>query len=259
MSAIQRAYLLKRFKDCLAENNEILLGGWSQIGNSEFADIMCRTGISWLCVDLEHGNRSHDCLPDMARAALVNNCVLVSRVRSKSVIDCRRALDNGAQGVIVPMVQSYDEYMMLFDGCMWPPVGSRGVGYCVSNGYGADFETYRVEESTQALFIPMIESVEGIKNLPKMLAERRPDAVFIGPYDLSASLGLTAQLNHPTVVDAIASVQEICETMGVASGIHVVEPAPEILQTAINNGFRLIACATDGGLVFSGLKRMIEG
>ena len=142
------------------------------------------------------------------------------------------------------MITSAAQLEPLVSGCHWPPRGTRGVGFCRANGFGAQFEQYR-EEAQSALVVAQIEHVDAIRQLDAIVAVEGLDAVIIGPYDLSASLGRTGDLQHPDVTGAIEEIRTICKRNAKPVGTHIVSPNPSMLSTRIEEGYQFIAYGVD--------------
>jgi 2-dehydro-3-deoxyglucarate aldolase len=220
------------------------VGSWMQLADTNVAELMARAGYQWVALDLEHGHFSAHQLPDLFRAIEIGGALPLARVATPSVINCRQALDAGAAGVVIPMITSAAQLEPLVSGCHWPPRGTRGVGFCRANGFGARFEEYR-EEAQNALVIAQIEHVDAIGQLDSILTVDGLDAVIIGPYDLSASLGRTGDLAHPDVVSAIDAIRETCKRNAKPVGTHIVHPDPRMLNARIAEGYQFIAYGVD--------------
>ena len=168
------------------------LGSWMQIPDSSIAEIMGQSGYDWVAVDLEHGSISVNQLPDIFRALELGNTLPLVRLAEAQAKDCKQALDAGASGVIVPMVENSKQLEFIRDYCRWPPSGKRGVGFSRANLFGKFFIDY-IDEAQKPLLVAIIESIKAVENLESILKVKGLDAVLIGPYDLSASMNLTAK------------------------------------------------------------------
>lgn len=215
-----------------------------QLADTNTAEILARNGYEWITLDLEHGHFSPHQIPDLFRAIELGGALPFARVATPAIINCRHALDAGAAGIVIPMITSAEQLRPLVQGCHWPPKGTRGVGFCRANGFGANFDAYK-QEAQSSIVIAQIEHVDAIANLDGILAVDGLDAVMIGPYDLSASLGRTGDLDHPDVVGAINAIREACRRAKKPSGTHVVDPNPSLLRSRIDEGFRFIAFGVD--------------
>lgn len=220
------------------------VGSWMQFRDPSVAEVMGRAGYDWIALDLEHGHFSRAQLPDLFRALELGGTLPFARLAVGSDDECKSVLDAGAAGVIVPMVDSADQLERVRAACCWPDGGTRGVAFSRANMFGKDFEAYRVEAQTPFL-VAMIEHVEALGELESIFSVKGLDAVLIGPYDLSASLGRTGDLNHQDVVDAAALIQRVALVRGVACGVHVVEPGEHVVLERIASGDRFVAHSMD--------------
>jgi 2-dehydro-3-deoxyglucarate aldolase len=222
----------------------ISIGSWIQIPHSSIAEIIGQSGYDWVAVDMEHGAISAHQLPDLFRALELGNTLPLVRLAHGHSKDCKQALDAGAGGVIVPMVESAQQLIEARDACRWPPSGTRGVGFSRANLFGKHFETYR-EEAQAPLLVAMVEHIRAVDALEEILAVDGLDAILIGPYDLSASMGLTAQFEHDDFKKMIDRIKKMCSIRGIAVGVHVVKPSADELKVRIESGYRFIAYSID--------------
>lgn len=220
------------------------VGSWMQIPNPSVAEIMAQAGYDWVAVDMEHGAFSLSQIPDIFRALELHGTLPLARLSSPDVTSCKQLLDAGAGGVILPMITSAAQLLSLIGGCNWPPTGTRGVGFSRANLFGKKFDDY-VEEAQSPLVIAMIEHIDAVDNLPDILAVKGLDAILVGPYDLSASMGLTAQFEHPEVEAALDKILSLTTRSNVSCGLHVVEPSKEMLRSRLQEGYRFLAYSAD--------------
>lgn len=232
-----------RIRRSLAEGG-VSVGSWMQLPHASVAEIMGQAGYDWVALDMEHGAIGAHQLPDLFRALELGGTLPLARLAHGSPKDCKQALDAGAGGVIVPMIDSAQQLTDVRDACRWPPAGSRGVGFARANLFGKHFDAY-AQEAQNPLLVAMIEHVRAVDNLEAILAVEGLDAVLIGPYDLSASMGLTARFDAPAFSEAMLRVRTLCARHHVASGIHVVQPDPALLRQRIVEGYRFVAYSID--------------
>ena len=230
--------------------NKLSIGSWMQLNSTDVAEIMGQAGFDWVAVDLEHGSISHSDLPNIFRALELGGTLPLARIAEGKLSNCKQALDAGAGGIIAPMIMDAEQLEQIINWCCWPPKGIRGVGYSRANLYGKHFESYK-KEAQAPLVIAQIEHIKAVENLEPILSVDGLDATIIGPYDLSASMGLTGDLEHPDVVEACKKVIEISKKMGIPSGIHVVESNKEKLKAATENGYNFISYSLDGVFLFT--------
>lgn len=224
--------------------NQSSIGSWMQIPNASVAEIMGQAGYDWVAVDMEHGTIGHHQLPDLFRALELGGTLPLVRLAQGHPKDCKQALDAGSGGVIVPMVETVEQLIQVRDACRWPPSGTRGVGFSRANLFGKHFDAYQ-DEAQAPLLVAMIEHTRAVENLEAILAVKGLDAILIGPYDLSASMGLTGRFEDPTFVAAMTRVKALCHKANIACGVHVVMPDVEALGDRMNEGYRFLAYSID--------------
>jgi len=225
--------------------NEIpSIGTWQQIPNASISEILGQAGYDWVAVDMEHGSINVDQLPNLFRAIELGNTLPLARIAEAKPKDCKQALDAGAGGIIVPMIESAEQLMMVKNACCWPPVGTRGVGFSRANLFGRNFDSYK-EEAKSPLLIAQIEHLNAVNNLDEILTVKGLDAIIVGPYDLSASMGITGNFDSPEFIEIMDKIMNLCKKHTVPCGDHIVYPDLEILNKRIENGYRFIAYSID--------------
>ena len=226
------------------------IGSWIQIPAPSVAEVMGQSGYDWVAVDMEHGAISIHQLPDLFRALELGGTLPLARIAEGQVKDCKQVLDAGAGGVIVPMIETAEQLREIKDACCWPPVGSRGVGFSRANLFGKYFDSY-VEEAQTPMLIAMIEHINAVDKLDEILQVDGLDAIMIGPYDLSASMGITAQFEHAEFVNIIERIKLICNKNRIACGMHVVMPDSDRFQDAVDSGYQWIAYSIDAAFLYA--------
>ena len=177
-------------------NGKVTLGTWIQIPSPVVAEIIGDAGYDWAAIDLEHGSMSTAQLPNLFRALELGRTVPLVRIAIGNAKEAKDALDAGAGGIIIPMIQSEKQLESIISDCCWPPNGKRGVGFSRANLYGKYFDKY-FKEAQAPLIIAQIENIKAVDEIMDILNVKGLDAIIIGPYDLSASMGLTSRFNHP--------------------------------------------------------------
>jgi len=226
------------------KNGDVSVGSWMQIADSSVAEIMGSSNFDWVAVDLEHGAISHQELPNLFRALELGGTLPLARIAEGNQRDCKQALDAGAGGVIVPMVESAAQLVAVRDACRWPPAGKRGVAFSRANLFGKNFEVYR-NEAQAPLLVAMIENTLAIERIDEILLVEGLDAILVGPYDLSASLGLTAEFDHHEFIAAMDHIMARSKLANVAAGVHVVAPSVTDLKARVDEGYRFLAYSID--------------
>jgi len=225
------------------------IGSWMQIPHASIAEIMGRAGYDWVAVDMEHGAISVHQLPDLFRALELGDTLPLARIAQGKVKDCKQALDAGAGGIIAPMIKSAEQLTMVRNACCWPPVGTRGVGFSRANLFGKNFDSYK-KEAQSPLLIAQIEHINAVNNLEEILQVDGLDAIIVGPYDLSASMGITGKFDTREFIEVMNSIINRCKKYNVPCGDHVVHPDQQLLEKRIQQGYRFIAFGTDAVFLY---------
>jgi 2-dehydro-3-deoxyglucarate aldolase len=209
------------------------------------AEIMAKAGYDWLTVDMEHSAITIDIAQDLIRVIELCGVVPLVRVGENDPNLIKRVMDAGAHGVIVPMVNSKEDAEKAVASVQYPPIGFRGVGLARAQGYGTDFEVYKKWNEQESIIIVQIEHIKAVENLEAILSVPGVDGFIIGPYDLSGSLGVPGQFDHPEMVKALNRVKDVSEKMNALSGFHVIPPEVEPFQEKVMEGYKFIAYSLD--------------
>jgi 2-keto-3-deoxy-L-rhamnonate aldolase RhmA len=221
------------------------LGGWLQIAHPTPAEIHARLGFDWVCVDLEHGAIGIESTAAIFRAISGSDCVPVARVPANDPVWIHRSLDAGAQGIIVPMIDTAEEAERAVREARFPPRGVRGFGFSRANAHGIDFAEYAREADEGIAVVLQIEHARAVENLEEIAAVDGADALLIGPYDLSGSLGVVGQLEHARVLECLDRFTSVCRSRGLAAGTHLVRPTEQGIRAAVAEGYTLLALGLD--------------
>lgn len=227
------------------------IGSWMQIPSPSIAEIMGSVGYDWIAIDMEHGSISVQELPNLCRALELGSTLPLVRIAQGHTKDCKQALDAGAGGIIVPMVESAKQVIEVRNACCWPPTGKRGVGFSRANLFGRFFNDY-CEEAQSPLLVAMIEGVNALQNLEDILEVEGLDAIMVGPYDLSASMGLTGEFDHPKFKSTMKKMLDLASNKSMPIGTHVVNPSIEELEQRIAEGYKFIAYSIDAVILRNG-------
>jgi 2-dehydro-3-deoxyglucarate aldolase len=226
------------------------IGSWLQLADPNLTEMMLQAGFDWLTIDLEHTSTTLEQAAELVRICAMANVPVFARLSGHDTNEIKRLLDMGASGIIAPDVRTAQQAQRLADACFYPPRGTRGVGLARAQGYGRSFDAYRDGAANDVMFIPQIEHIDAVRNLGNILDVKGVAGFFVGPYDLSGSLGLPGDFEHPDVVAALEAIAGFIRPEGPFAGIHVVEPDIEQLEEAIGKGYRFIAFASEM-LIFS--------
>ena len=206
---------------------------------------MSGAGFDWLAVDLEHSVITIREAEELIRViALSGVCPLV-RLSDNDPVQIKRVMDAGAHGVIVPMVNSASDAERAVEAVRYPPRGKRGVGLARAQGYGSSFESYKKWLDEESVVVVQVEHIEAVNNLEAILSVDGIDGFFVGPYDLSGSLGIPGQFDHPAMKEAMGTIQSTAIASDRAAGIHVIQPDAEELLQRVGEGYTFLAYSLD--------------
>lgn len=237
-----------------------LIGSWINSGSPIVAELMAQFGFDFLCVDVEHSAVDLPQVQRLFQAIQSGNpdCAQFVRLHGVDYAFVKRYLDAGARGVIAPLVTSKLEAEQLVTASKYPPLGKRGVGFCRANGYGSRLLDEFERANAEGIVAVQIEDIVAVNNIDDILSVEGIDAAFLGPYDLSASMGLTGDFEHPDFVAAREVVLAACKAHGVAPGIHVVKPDVEEFKLRLAEGYLLLAFSLDITMLTEVCQRSME-
>ncbi|OUS10136.1 2,4-dihydroxyhept-2-ene-1,7-dioic acid aldolase [Gammaproteobacteria bacterium 54_18_T64] len=243
---------MKNFKQQL-NDGELLLGTLISIAAPEVAEILSQAGFDWLFIDAEHAPLSAGDIQHLIQAAAPLPCLV--RVHSLDEIAIKKVLDSGAEGIIVPQVNSAAEAALAVAYAKYPPQGQRGVGIARAQGYGLAFQDYIERANDEVVVIVQAEHARAVENIEAIAATPGVDGIFIGPYDLSASLGKMGRLEDPSVREAIQGIGQACRAAGTRLGVFCT--SAEAALPYVEKGFTLITTGTDTLLLGLGGRDML--
>ncbi len=194
---------------------------------------------------MEHSAITLDITQDLIRVIELSGVSPLVRVGHNQPNLIKRVMDTGAHGVIVPMVNTKEEAEQAVASVKYPPRGFRGVGLARAQKYGTGFEPYKKWNQEESIVIVQVEHIKAVENLEEILKVPDVDGFIIGPYDLSGSLGVPGQFDHPSVVEALKEVSKIAAKKKALSGFHLIPPDPQELMEKENAGYRFIAFSLD--------------
>jgi 2-dehydro-3-deoxyglucarate aldolase len=234
MTSVMRAKLAR---------GEVSIGTWLTSASPLVAEALASLGFDWLTVDMEHGVSGVEEAAAAFLAAERWGAAAFARLPSADPYLARRLLDSGATGLIVPVVENARDFAEFAAHCAYPPGGRRGVCLSRANGWGERFERYIT--TFRPFIVPQIETKAGVAEADKIAALECVEALFLGPYDLSASLGTAGDFETAAFKVAAETVMAACRKHGKAPGVHQVPADADALREQIARGFRFIAFGTD--------------
>ncbi|XXK21848.1 HpcH/HpaI aldolase family protein [Arenicellales bacterium nBUS_48] len=244
--------LKKKFQD-----EELVIGTWMSLPSSAVAEIMALSGFDLVVIDLEHSVLSMAEAGELIRVIDLAGSAPIVRVSSNDGVQIKRVLDAGAEGIIVPMITTVEEVQAAADSMFFPPNGKRGVGLGRAQEYGPGFNKYFYESRERLILIAQIEHCDALQNLEEIFGSGLVDGYIVGPYDLSCSLGVPGDFEHPDMLAALTQIKESAKKYSVPGGLHVVEPDVQMMQRSIKSGHQIVIYSVDFRILEKSLSNAI--
>lgn len=244
------------FEDALRDDDA--LGTWVSIGHPDAIEAAAHAGFDFAMIDAEHTPSSLETIAGLVRAAEATPKPMAVAVRIgwNDPVYIKRVLDIGLDGLMVPMIDDADDARQFVDATRYPPEGSRGVASGRASGHGTDFVEY-VEEGHESLTrIAQIETEAGVENAAEIAAVDGIDALFVGPADLSASLGVFAQWDAPEIDEAVETVLEAGRNAGIPVGTLSVRE--DGIPDVVERGYDYLFAGKDTTTLIEGGRALHE-
>ena len=219
-------HLSPSFREQLAAADRSLIGMWGCSGSPLVTEVAAGSGLDWLLIDMEHSANTLESTLLQLQVVAAYPIAPVVRVPSNDTVAIKQVLDLGAQNLIVPMVSSADEARAAVAATRYPPEGVRGVGSALARSARWNrVDGYLQDSARHTSLTVQIETAAGVGAAAEIAAVDGVDAVFVGPSDLSASMGLLGQQTHPEVVSAVEQVFAAVKAAGKPVGVNAFDPS----------------------------------
>ena len=244
-----------RIKQMWREKKYVTLG-WLSIPNGFTAEVMARQGFDALCIDMQHGLNDASSLLPMLQAVSQTDTVPIVRVPWNDPATIMKALDTGAYGIIVPLINTAQEAAAAVAACRYPPAGIRSSGPTRAVHYGGS--DYQAGANDEMIVLAMIETKEGIANLDAICATPGLDGVYIGPADLSYALGLAPRGDNPDPLhlETCDRIREAAHRHGIKACMHCASAA--FAAGAVKRGFDLVMLTSDISSLTAGVRCQLD-
>jgi len=251
----------------MVKSNEVLkkikkgvfsLGGWVMSNSVISAEIMAQAGFDWVCVDAEHSAVSKETASNIFRAIELHGAEPFVRISLNDEVEIKKYMDMGARGIIIPMIKSDGEIKKAVSYIKYPPEGSRSFAIPRCTGYGEWSKEYFEKANSEIFIAIMVEHIDALKELDKIFSHIDVNAVLVGPYDLSGSMNIPGQFDHPEFHKALDYITQKAEEHSVTMGIHEIYPTKEKIHTYIKNGYKFIACGMDTTFILEKSKEFAQ-
>ena len=233
---------------------QLLIGTMITLDSAVIAELLTLAGFDWLFVDGEHSPITTPGIQRILQGAGSGMPCLV-RVSESAEVPIKNALDAGAAGIIAPMVNSVQIAESVVRWAKYSPMGTRGVGLARAHGYGLNIQDYLQNANEETAVIIQVEHIDGVNNIKEIVQVTGIDAVFIGPFDLSASLGRLGEVTHPEVTAAIDHVTAVCRAANMPLACFGV--SAEAVKPFIERGYTLITVGIDTMLLGQAAKTIL--
>lgn len=245
-------------KSCLKTRlnaGEVLVGTILSICSAEVAELMASIGFDWLWMDAEHGAIAPNDVLRLLQAVAGKTPCLV-RVPMLDEAWIKKVLDAGATGIIVPQVSTADQAEAAVRFAHYPPRGTRGLGTARVNRYGMEMVDAVTRARDETIVVVQAETADAVTNIETIAKVPNLDAVIVGPYDLSASLGHPGEIDHPHVQKSIKRIAGVCRESAMRTGIFALNATG--LKDSSEAGFTLLAAGVDTILLGTGATNLLS-
>lgn len=232
------------------------IGLWVTLDSPSITEIAVALGLDWVVVDAEHGHLDWQEIVAHLRAAVRSSTVVLVRIAELNGGLIKRALDLGADGIVIPWIESAEQLRQAVRFCRYPPEGMRGIGAERATVWGQAFLEHAAEANDHVLVVPIIETVRAASQVPAMLAVEGVEVFFFGPADFSASAGYRGQWEGPGIADEILKLKNSIQAAGKSCG--VMATSQENLQQRVAQGFQVVGLGTDAGLLIRGMRENLS-
>ena len=216
------------------------IGGWLSIPDPLTAGTMASADLDYVCIDMQHGLVGYSDAVHMLPAITVGGVTPIIRIPENSTANISTALDAGALGVVIPLVNSAEEAAAAVTSCRYPPLGARSFG--ATRAAAIEGPDYYDRANEEVACIPMIETLEAIDDLERILAVPGIDVAYVGPSDLSISMGYRPGTSAEPFLAMLDRIVEACNRHGVVPGIQA---APSTAADRLARGFRMVTVLSD--------------
>ena len=251
---------MNKFKTKI-ENNEKPIGIFADMCSSYAVEAIGKSGFDYIIIDNEHSPIEAETSAEMIRACELSGVTPFCRIREISRPAVLKLLDVGAQGLIVPNVNTLEDVKQLVSFCKYKPIGNRGFCPSRKDGWGFDLNMSVAETmayfNNEVLLVPQCETVGALENIEEIAATEGVDGIFVGPFDLSISMGMPGDFKNPVFLAALERVQKACRDAG--KFCILFTGTAEGVKDGFARGFDSMTYGTDAGLLIECFREKIDG
>ena len=245
----------KKLKESL-RRREKLFAAWISYSHPSIAETFAKAGFDFIAIDMEHSTINLSEAQRIIAACQSEEVPCLPRPVSHSDDYIKPLLESGADGILIQMVNTSNDVQNLINNLKFPPIGKRSYGVNRAQGYGFDFNEYITSWNNDSSFIIQVESIEAVENIESLLEFSEVDAVMIGPYDISGSLGVPGELNHKKVISASKKVIDACSKYGKSCGTQLNDPNPKNINNLFEMGYTFAVLGSDLFILWKWAEQM---
>ena len=245
----------KKLKESL-RRREKLFAAWISYSHPSIAETFAKAGFDFIAIDMEHSTINLSEAQRIIAACQSEEVPCLPRPVSHSNDYIKPLLESGADGILIQMVNTSKDVQNLINNLKFPPIGKRSYGVNRAQGYGFDFNEYITSWNNDSSFIIQVESIEAVENIESLLEFSEVDAVMIGPYDISGSLGVPGELNHKKVISASKKVIDACSKYGKSCGTQLNDPNPKNINNLFEMGYTFAVLGSDLFILWKWAEQM---
>ncbi|OUW34648.1 MAG: 4-hydroxy-2-oxovalerate aldolase [Flavobacteriaceae bacterium TMED179] len=234
----------KSLKNAL-RNREKLFGAWVSYAEPSITETFAKAGFDFLAIDMEHSTITLPQAQRIMAASQSYGVPCLPRPVSHSNDYFKPILESGADGLLVQMVNNPEEVENIINYLKYPPIGKRSYGVNRAQEYGFQFNEYISKWNNESCLIIQVESIEAVKNIEDLLSYDEIDGVMIGPLDISGSLGVPGETNHPKVIEASKKVISACKKHGKSCGTQIADPNRKSVEVLFDLGYTYAILGSD--------------
>ena len=234
----------KSLKNAL-RNREKLFGAWVSYAEPSITETFAKAGFDFLAIDMEHSTITLPQAQRIIAASQSYGVPCLPRPVSHSNDYFKPILESGADGLLVQMVNTPNEVEKIISHLKYPPIGKRSYGVNRAQEYGFEFNEYISKWNNESCLIIQVESTEAVNNIEDLLSFDEIDGVMIGPLDISGSLGVPGETNHPKVIEASKKVISSCKKHGKSCGTQIAHPNPKSVKALFDLGYTYAILGSD--------------
>lgn len=237
------------------QSNRPVYGLWITLDSASICEMAVALGLDWVTIDAEHGHLDWKEIVEHIRAAVRSDTVVLVRLAENSPALIKRALDIGADGVVIPWVETAQQLEEAIAAATYPPHGVRGIGAERATCWGQCFVEHTAEADANVLVVPIIESVKAVQNVEQLARVPGTDLFFFGPADLSSTAGFPGKWEGPGVAELILQAKDVLRKAGKHCGVIATDEAN--LTKRREQGFQMLGVGLDAGLLLRGLHSVL--